>query len=126
MKRLGVSLVILALIAAICIVGIIFIQIRYEEVDKLLVQCEDFMEQDDWKSAARCANTAEKVWMKSEKGLSVFINHDLIDEVGLCIASISPYATPDTKQDFFAACKTAKTALLHMKNDQIISFETLF
>lgn len=125
MKRLIVSLVIIVVLGGFCYLGNYLTQKTYDKVLKTVENSEEYMQKDEEALAKSDAKRAEEQWVKSEKYLAIFINHDLIDEVGLKLSQLEPFATRDTKEEFFAAVKSVKTALIHMRNGQIPSVETV-
>ena len=45
--------------------------------------------------------------------------------LGLKRSQLEPFANEKTKEEFFAAVSSAKTALIHMRSGQIPSVETV-
>lgn len=126
MKRLEASLVILVLLVAGCVVSAMHTNRTYEKIYDAITQCETDMLAGDAAAAKRDADQTEKLWTASESGLAALINHDLINEIGLKITTLAPLASRDTSENFLAACKQAKISLLHMRNDHMLSPDTIF
>ena len=97
----------------------------YNEVLDMVGKAEKYMQDEDETLAKAAALKAEEIWVKNEKYLSAFINHGLLDEVGLKLSQLEPFASIDTKEEFFASVNSAKTALIHMRSGQIPSLETV-
>lgn len=125
MKRLMVSLLIILILGGTCYLGSCVTEKAYEEIYEKIEASEKYMQNEQETLAKSAALKAEELWVKREKYLAVFINHQLIDEVGLKLSQLEPLATSDTKEEFFASVKSAKTALIHMRNGQIPSVETV-
>ncbi len=125
MKRLFASLVIILMLSGLSYLGNVLTKSQYEKINDCLTLSEDYIKKEDYNNAQQMAKEAEEKWLKSEKMLSVFINHQLLEEVGLKLSVIKPLCRKETMADCTAAIKEAKTALIHMKNGQIPSFETV-
>ena len=125
MKRLIASFVIIIILGGTCFLGSVVTQKAYKDIYEGIKQSEGYMQNGQDALAKSMALKAEELWVKREKYLAVFINHDLIDEVGLKLSRIEPLASEDTRQEFFAAINEVKTALTHMRNGQIPSVETV-
>ncbi len=125
MKRFMVSLLIILILGGTCYLGSCVTEKAYVEIYEKIEKSEKYMQNEQETLAKSAALNAEELWIEKEKYLAIFINHELIDEVGLKVSQLEPFATSDTKQEFFAAIKSAKTALIHMRNGQIPSVETV-
>lgn len=125
MKRLIASFVIIIILGGACYVGVYATQKAYEEIYETIENSEKYMQNGEEAQAKSAALKAEELWIEKEKFLAVFINHELLDEVGLKLSQLEPLANEDTKEEFFASVKAAKTALIHMRSGQIPSIETV-
>ena len=125
MKRLIASLVIIIILGGVCYLGNSVTQKTYNEIFSMVEKSEKYMQDEDETLAKTAALKAEQLWIKSEKYLSAFINHELLDEVGLKLSQLEPFASVDTKEEFFASVNSVKTALIHMRSGQIPSVETV-
>lgn len=125
MKRLIASFVIIIILGGACYTGVCITQKSYEEIYETVENSEKYMQNGEEAQAKSAALKAEELWIEKEKFLAVFINHELLDEVGLKLSQLEPLANEDTKEEFFASVKAAKTALIHMRSGQIPSVETV-
>lgn len=125
MKRLIASIVIILMLGGLSILGNVLTQNQYKKIDESLNLTQKFIETDNFEEAKKVTKETEENWLKAERRLAVFINHQLLDEVGLKLTVIYPFCEADTKAECAAAIKEAKIALVHMKNGQIPSFETV-
>lgn len=122
MRRLTTALVLILLLGGICVTGIWTVNHHYEKIDRLLDQAVDCYEQGDMERAAALAVDIENQWVKSERYLSLFVNHDTVDEVGVSISKLEPLALSGDKADYLAACKNAHLQLLHIRENEKVSF----
>ncbi len=125
MKRLIASIVIILMLGGLSILGNVLTEKQYKKINASLNLAKESVEKEDFKEAKKIIKEIEEGWLKSERRLAVFINHQLLDEVGLKLTVIYPFCEADTKAECAAAIKEAKIALVHMKNGQIPSFETV-
>ena len=125
MKRLIASFVIILILGGVCYLGNSLTRKAYGEIYETIENSEKYMQNGEEALAKSAALKAEELWIEREKYLAAFINHELLDEVGLKLSQLEPFANIDTKEVFFASVKSAKTALIHMRNGQIPSVETV-
>ena len=125
MKRLVVSLIIILILGGLSCLGNLLTKNEYKKINESLNLVQEYIKKEDFESSKKIAEELEENWLKSEKKLAIFINHQLLEEVGLKLSVINPLCEKDSKTDCAAAIKEAKTALVHMKNGQIPSFETV-
>lgn len=125
MKRLIAGFVIIIILGGACYVGVYATQKAYEEIYETIENSEKYMQNGEEAQAKSAALKAEELWIEKEKLLAIFINHELLDEVGLKLSQLEPFANENTKEEFFASVNSAKTALIHMRSGQIPSVETV-
>ena len=125
MKRLIASFVIILILGGACYLGVSLTQKAYSEIYEAIEDSEKYMQKGEEALAKSAALKVEGLWVKREKLLAVFINHELLDEVGLKLSQLEPFANLDTKEEFFASVNSAKTSLVHMRSGQIPSVETV-
>ncbi len=123
MKRLLLSLAIFAITAIISMTGINYVNSTCADIHDLLEECEKSALAEDADKAEESAKKAEKLFQDKERTLAAFVNHSVIDEAGVCLASISPLAEKDTLPEMLSQIAQAKTALQHIKNDQAFSYQ---
>lgn len=125
MKRLIAGFVIIIILGGACYLGVYATQKAYEEIYETIENSEKHMRNGEETLAKSAALKAEEIWIEKEKLLAIFINHELLDEVGLKLSQLEPFANENTKEEFFASVNSAKTALTHMRSGQIPSVETV-
>lgn len=125
MKRFIVSGVILLIIVSVSIIGLYYINENYERITSAIEAGEESVRQKDFDAAQGHIKRAEDIYVKAEKYLSAFVNHSTLDEIGVSIAAITPFAKGE-EEEFLSHCEAAKTALKHLKNDMAISVRNLF
>ncbi|MBQ9977501.1 MAG: DUF4363 family protein [Clostridia bacterium] len=125
MKRLIAGFVIIIILGGACYLGVCATQKAYEEIYETIENSEKYMQNGEEAQAKSAALKAEELWIEKEKLLAIFINHELLDEVGLKLSQLEPFANENTKEEFFASVNSAKTALTHMRSGQIPSVETV-
>ena len=125
MKRLIAGFVIIIILGGTCYLGVYATQKVYDEIYETVENSEKYMQNGEEALAKSAALKAEELWIEKEKLLAIFINHELLDEVGLKLSQLEPFANENTKEEFFASVNSAKTALIHMRSGQIPSVETV-
>ena len=110
MKRLIAAGILFVFVITVYIFGWVYIQKTCETAKDMLIECEELYENN--KDAKKCAEKLEKYWNKKEGTLSVFANHEHIDDIELAIGSIVIYSNTKDNRMFYDYLRTAKT-LLH-------------
>lgn len=125
MKRLISASVLLVIIVAICIVSAITVKSAYHDLSQKLEVCITEYNAENIAKAFESATDLEKDWKKREEILSIFVDHDIIDDLGVSISRLPSLA--NKKSDtFLAECNAVKVALTHMIKDISVNTHTLF
>ncbi|MCI8361016.1 MAG: DUF4363 family protein [Clostridiales bacterium] len=125
MRRMTTALVLVLLLSGICVTGICTVNHHYKKIDRLLDGAIDCYEQGDLERAAALAVDIENQWVQSERYLSLFVNHDTVDEVGVSISKLEPLALSGDWADYLAACKNAHLQILHIRENEKVNFLNL-
>lgn len=126
MKRLIVSLILFAAVIAICFLGVRYVRASYEKINSELIRSEQCAKREDFKGAKEAAVLAEEIYTKREQTLAAFIKHDILDEVGVCLAAVPPLAEKESREEFLSSLAEAKVALTHIRNDHKFLLGNLF
>ncbi len=81
MKRLYVSLGLVALLAALCIAHTVHLFCFTTQLTELLAQAQNQAEQENWDQAARITRQAQEQWINHEGYLHVTLHHTDIDAI---------------------------------------------
>lgn len=125
MKRFLIACTLIIIVAVLCSVGSWYLKNTHAVIDEMLDNLLEHFEQGDMQQTAQAARALEKEWVKREKYLSIFIDHQKIDNIGISIAKLEPLAQLEAHAEFLAECKLAKVMLLHVINDEKISLESV-
>lgn len=127
MKRLVIACCLAVLIIASCITENLVISHQYKKLDTMLRTASQQCLDNDLEDARDTAADLEKYWdEKAESVLSLFVNHDDVDQIGFSIAKLEPSIISDGSLEFVTECKTASTFLKHIKEDEEISLTSIF
>ncbi len=124
MRRLIAAAVLVFIIAGICIANSLTVKYAYEDLSEDIFILQNSFEESPEKAAELSAEFEEK-WSKIEEPLSVFVNHDIIDNLGEAISRL-PILAQKGEAMFLAECKSIEMELLHMKKDTRISLHSIF
>ena len=72
------------------------------------------------------ANEFKKFWDKKEKTLSIFVNHQMIDEIEIAVAELSYHSNFKNNEMFYDSAIKIKTILHQILEDTKISAHSLF
>ncbi|HHW45311.1 MAG TPA: DUF4363 family protein [Clostridiales bacterium] len=125
MKRVFIACALIAIVCVICSIGSWYLQNTYKVIDGMLDEVLKYYEQDDMQKAAEAAVDLEKEWVKRERYLSFFIDHQKVDEIGISITRLQTLALSKDYSDLLTECKLAKIMLLHVVNDEKVSIQSV-
>lgn len=118
MGRIITVVVLLSVIVAISITGYIVVDGLEKSVGALLEQADEAASRGDIQGAYEFSAKAEKEFVKREDLVSVFIYHELVEELGVQIAELPDFANEDSLEEFLSALKGAKVMLGHVVSDE--------
>ena len=81
MKRLYVSLGLVALLAALSGVHTLYLSRFTDELSGLLAQAQERVEREDWEGAAQLTRQAKDQWVKNDGSLHITLRHADIDAI---------------------------------------------
>ena len=81
MKRLYISLGLIALLAVLSGVHTLYLGRFTDELSGMLTQAQEQMERDDWEGAARLTQQARERWVEREGYLYITLRHADIDAI---------------------------------------------
>ncbi len=125
MKRVIAAIVLILAVAGFCVFNVVYIENSYNDLKSDIDGIKESYSSESVEAAQKKAAEFEEKWVKKEDNLSVFVNHDIIDELGVSISKLPIYA-PLNEELFLAECKEIEIGLLHMLNDTKINMHSLF
>jgi len=127
MKRLHIAVCLMVLILATCITENIAISHYYNKLDVMLKDASKLCLNNEFEDAEKKTIDLENYWDNSaENVLSLFVNHNVVDQIGYSIAKLEPSIISKGSLEFITECKTASTFLKHLKEDEEISLTSIF
>ncbi len=88
----------------------------------LLAGIEECKSEQNKISAQEKAEILENKWIEKEPLLSVFVNRNIVQEIGVHIALIQQTADEPDSLDYAVACREAHVLVTHAIKNQRISF----
>lgn len=125
MKRLISASILLVIIVTLCIVNAFTVKSAYDDLSQKLELCISEYNSDNISKAFESATELENNWKKREEILSIFVDHDIIDDLGVSISRLPSLANKES-DTFLAECNAVKVALTHMIKDISVNTHTLF
>ena len=110
MKRLIAAGILFVFVITVYVFGYVYITKTCDAATDLLNECGELYNKNE--DAQNCAKKLEKFWHKKEGTLSVFANHEHIDDIELAIGSLVIYSNTENNKIFYEYLSTTKT-LLH-------------
>ena len=125
MKRIAAACVLIILIGTVCAVNGIYIEKTYEDFKTDITELKSVFKEDNAAAAKKSAELEEK-WVAKEDFLSLFVNHDIVDTLGVSIAKLPVYAQENSPEMFLSECRGIELELLHMLKDAQITTHSVF
>lgn len=126
MKRFIISILLFISVVIVCLRGSVMVNSGYKKICSELDSAEQFMAKGDFESAKRCAEKAEKIYREKEQFLAAFVSHGVLDEVGVQLAAVAPFAEKESREEFMSHAAQARVALTHLHNDHRFMLGNLF
>lgn len=124
MKRIIAAVVLSLIVAGLCFADITLTDKTCDKLTRELDNCRMAYESSDYAAAEKYAEALEKSWAEQEDLFSVFINHELIDDMGVSLAKLVPLA--ESRDDMFLVeCRVIEMTLKHIKNDSTVNLHSV-
>ena len=124
MKRLIIAGVLFVLVIAIYLASLAYITHCCDQTTQLLK--ETVTEYQAEKDASVNAKKLQTHWQKKEKILSVFVNHDRIDDIEYAISVLNVYAKSDNDPIFYEYADAVNTHLHQIMEDTKLTMHSIF
>lgn len=83
---------------------------------------EELVKQGNIDGAVSEINRIEKEWIKNEIRLAIYIDHDLLEDIGVSVSSLKSLAKAEDKSFFYAETAELTTKIIHMKDINSFSY----
>lgn len=123
MKRLIAAGILLTVVIATYLSSMFYIQHICDETTVLLDNC--ISAYNNQNNAEKSAKKLNRYWDKHEQTLSIFANHNRIDEIELAISSIKIYSGTSEKEIFKEYTGTVETLLHQLLEDTYPSLHSI-
>lgn len=124
MKRLIIAGVLLVLVIATYLTSLFYIT---SSCDKAKVMVEDSIKAYSQTKAAEAeAKSLENYWDKKEPLLSVFVNHDRIDDIETAISLMNVYAKMPENELFYEYADNVKVLIHQILEDTKFTMHSIF
>ncbi len=124
MKRIIAAVVLALIVLGLCFADITLTNHIHDTLSREVKECKTAFEQKDYTKAEEYAKKLEAGWTEHEHIFSLFINHELIDDMGVSVAKLVPLA--ETRDDMFLIeCRVVEMTLKHIKNDSRVNLHSV-
>ena len=124
MKRLIAAAVLAVIVISVHLTGRYIINNTLTESRELLKACTQQYMID--KSAYSQAERLEKFWSDNEGILSLFANHEGIDDIELAISSLKVYSDTEDNEIFYEYAASVETLLHQLEEDNSLNMHSVF
>ncbi len=83
---------------------------------------EELVKQGKIDGAISKIDRLEKEWIKNEIRLAIYIDHDLLEDIGVSLSSLKSLAKTEDKSFFYAETAELTTKFIHMKDINSFSY----
>ncbi len=123
MRRLTAAIILSVFLAGICITNSIVVKNAYKNLGENIEICRNAVSSAEESLSA--AQHLEDEWVQVEEILTAFVDHDIVDEIGVSIARLKNYAGVH-EADYLAECTVIEMKLEHMKDNAEFGFHSFF
>lgn len=120
--RTFIAIILSVLLGVFCYFSMHNLDSVTEEMKNKTEKIEDLVRDGDISVAEDKLKTLEDDWIENEERLAVYIDHELLEEIGVSIASLKKMVNADDKNLFYAASAELKTKFIHMKDINSLSY----
>ena len=124
MKRLIAAGILAVFVITAYIVSYSYIDKTCQKTNKMLNECITAYQEN--KNSKEKAENLKDFWKKREKGLSLFSNHQSIDDIELAIELLTVYSTSSQKELFFECSGKVETLIHQLKEDAVPGTHSIF
>lgn len=124
MKRLLVALSLSSVIVTLLIFSLSYVKAVCKETKLMLDEC--ISAYDDNQKTYKKAEKLSQYWEKKEKSLSVFVNHNTLDEIESAIKSLKDYSDTDNNEIFYEYCGSVEILIHQLLEDTNPGIHSIF
>lgn len=122
MSRIIAAVILISLLTGLCISDRIVINHSYNSLNGYIIECENAVDSKDNKELA---GKLKKEFERKEGLLSVYVNHDTLDEISESVARLETLAG-ESRADYLSECASIKLKLEYIKKDSGINLHSIF
>lgn len=119
-------MLLLLIIATSCITGHLIIKNYSTTLEELLNNAYEAAMNGDAELATEYAERIESTYVEAEGKITFFIDHTLVEDMGVAVAGLPPLARDGEFTDFCSGCKSALIMLKHIVNDEKLTLTNIF
>lgn len=123
MKRLLAASILFIIITGSYLCGFFYINSTCDRAKELLKNCEEEYYING--NAEKSTKELTEYWQKKEKILSIFANHNEIDEIELTISTLKLYSKTENKDYFFEYCDTVNILIHQLMEDTVPNIHSI-
>lgn len=120
MKRLWISAVLIAAVAAVCVWESCFLKSFSTEIDNAFDRVEKEYAAENYIGAEKTAKDIEQRWLEAENILCHFVSIERLYEVGTAVSGL-PHLACSKNDDFYVECRRMRIQLKHMLNGEKVT-----
>ena len=124
MKRVIVALALLVICIIVYCMSEAYIDNVTDKTRDLLKECVLAYEKGE--DATKKAETLKGYWSENENMLSIFVNHNMIDDLELTIEVLVEYSNTDEAEIFKEYSKTAEILIHQLLEDTSATIHSIF
>ena len=117
MSRIIAACIMTVLVAVSCISGQITVNNCDNKISTLIDQACDAAKNGDFSAAEEAAEKAEEAFVECEPKLGLFINHRLVEELGMELSKLPSLANENAGEEFLAELESARVMMIHIVRD---------
>lgn len=126
MKKIIVSLGIFIIMIVGMIFSILYLNKVCKDLEDITSNIESYINEDNMKKAYDTSQKLTKKWKRYSESISIFVNHQEIDNIETELSKIPQYIKEDSKDEALASVRVLNFFLNHVKNMEKITIQNIF
>lgn len=125
MKRIYISLVLVAIVAVLSAVQLGFVSAKADGFISMIEQCDRHMRKSNFEEAITLCKKIENEWNEGAEKVDMLLIHDYVDDIGNDISKMRSFAENGSPDMYFAMSTSAKKELASIKESEYPKLENI-
>lgn len=126
MKNIYISISVFIVMLIAMFFSISYLNKVCRELEAANKKVQNYIEAEDWNKAYSASENFKKKWDKYSNNISIFVNHQEIDNIEIETAKLPQFIKEKTKDEALATVKVIDFLIDHVKKLESITLQNIF